>query len=101
MTIYNPGSFPDKLTPLDFVNSNCSSIKRNKIIFNVLFRSKDVKKSGSAFKRGYELCKQVKIKCEFNTDVYGFCFSFIRNNSNKFIDDDLLTKHEKTNFRCN
>lgn len=95
VSIYNPGSFPDNLTPLDFVNSNRSSIKRNKIIFDVLFRSKDVEKSGSGFKRVYDLCKQEKIKCEFNTDVYGFSFSFIRNNSNKFIDDELLSKHEK------
>ena len=84
VTIYNPGSFPDNLTPLDFVNSNRSSIKRNKIIFDVLFRSKEVEKSGSGFKRVYDLCKQENIKCEFKTDIYGFSFSFIRNNSNKF-----------------
>ena len=95
VTIYYPGSFPDNLTLLDFVNSNRSSIKRNKIIFYVLFRSKDVEKSGSGFKRGYDLCKQEKIKCEFNTDVYGFSFYFIRKNSNKFIDDKLLSKHKK------
>lgn len=95
VTIYNPGSFPDNLTPLDFVNSNLSSIKRNKIILDVLFRSKDVEKSGSGFKRVYELCEKEKIKCQFCTDVYGFGFSFIRNNSNKFIDDELLSKHEK------
>lgn len=95
VTIYNPGSFPDNLTPLDFVNSNRSSIKRNKIILDVLFRSRDVEKSGSGFKRVYELCDKERIKCEFCTDVYGFGFSFIRNNSNKFINDDLLSKHEK------
>ena len=95
VTIYNPGSFPDNLTPLDFVNSNRSSIKRNKIILDVLFRSQDVEKSGSGFKRVYELCNREKIKCEFCTDVYGFGFSFIRNNTNKFIDDELLSKHEK------
>lgn len=95
VTIYNPGSFPDNLTPLDFVNSNRSSIKRNKIILDVLFRSKDVEKSGSGFKRVYELCDKERIKCEFCTDVYGFGFSFVRNNSNKYIDDKLLSKHEK------
>lgn len=95
ITIYNPGSFPVNLTPLDFVNSNRSSIKRNKIILDVLFRSKDVEKSGSGFKRVYKLCDKEKIKCEFNTDVYGFSFSFLRNTINNYTDDELLSKNEK------
>ncbi len=80
VVIYNPGSFPDNLTPLDFVNSNRSSIKRNKIILDVLFRSKDVEKSGSGFKRVYDLCDKANVKCYFSTNDYGFTFGFSRKN---------------------
>lgn len=81
VVIYNPGSFPDNLTPLDFVNSNRSSIKRNKIILDVLFRSKDVEKSGSGFKRVYDLCDKANVKCYFSTSDYGFTFGFSRKNT--------------------
>lgn len=47
--IYNPGSFPDDLTPYDFITKNLPSYKRNKLILDVLFRSKDVEKSGTGF----------------------------------------------------
>ena len=50
--IYNPGSFPDDLTPLDFISRNLPSYKRNKLILDILFRSKDVEKSGPSYTAG-------------------------------------------------
>lgn len=48
--IYNPGTFPDDLTPMDFISRNIPSFKRNRLILDVLFRSKDVEKAGTGFK---------------------------------------------------
>ena len=78
--IYNPGSFPDDLTPLDFISRNLPSYKRNKLILDVLFRSKDVEKSGTGFQRVNELCKQQNVTWSFRKEAYGFFFEFIRTN---------------------
>lgn len=49
VTVFNPGSFPDGLTPKDYIDNNISSVKRNPIILDVLYRCKDVEKSGKLF----------------------------------------------------
>lgn len=78
--IYNPGTFPDDLTPIDFISKNISSFKRNKIILDVLFRSKDVEKAGTGFQRVNELCKQSGVSWDYRKEAYGFFFEFIRPN---------------------
>ncbi len=76
--IYNPGTFPDELTPFDFINKNMPSIKRNKLILDVLFRSKDVEKSGTGFQRVNEICNLNKVSWNYRKEAYGFFFEFIR-----------------------
>lgn len=78
--IYNPGSFPDDLTPLDFISRNLPSYKRNKLILDILFRSKDVEKSGTGFQRVNELCTEQNVTWYFRKEAYGFFFEFIRTN---------------------
>ena len=78
--IYNPGSFPDDLTPLDFISRNIPSYKRNRLILDILFRSKDVEKSGTGFQRVNELCKQYNVTWDYRKEAYGFFFEFIRTN---------------------
>ena len=78
--IYNPGSFPDDLTPLDFISRNLPSYKRNKLILDILFRSKDVEKSGTGFQRVNEICKQRNVTWSYRKEAYGFFFEFIRTN---------------------
>jgi len=80
IVIYNPGSFPDDLTPYDFINSNLASYKRNKLLLDALFRSKDVEKSGTGFQRVNNLCEQNNISWNFRKEAYGFYFEFIRTN---------------------
>ena len=93
--IYNPGTFPDDLTPFDFIDSNLHSFVRNRIILDVLFRSKDVEKSGTGFQRVNEICIESNVEWEFKKDAYGFFFKFIRKNIHKDIKDDLeLTELE-------
>lgn len=76
--IYNPGSFPEGLTPLDFINRNLPSYKRNRLILDVLFRSKDVEKSGTGFQRVNELCKESGINWTYRIEGAGFFFDFVR-----------------------
>lgn len=78
--IYNPGTFPDDLTPYDFISKNLPSYKRNKLILDILFRSKDVEKSGTGFQRVNQLCNESNISWNFRKEAYGFFFEFIRMN---------------------
>lgn len=78
--IYNPGSFPDELTPIDFISRNLPSYKRNKLILDILFRSKDVEKSGTGFQRVNDSCKQQNVTWNYRKEAYGFFFEFIRTN---------------------
>lgn len=78
--IYNPGTFPDDLTPYDFIERNIPSYKRNKLILDVLFRSKDVEKSGTGFQRMNEICEENKVTWTFRKEGYGFFFEFRRPN---------------------
>ena len=77
--IYNPGSFPDD-TPLDFISRNLPSYKRNRLILDILFRSKDVEKSGTGFQRVNDFCKQQNVTWNYRKEAYGFFFEFIRTN---------------------
>lgn len=78
--IYNPGSFPFDLTPFDFINKNLPSYKRNKLMLDILFRSKDVEKAGTGFQIVNELCNQYGVSWTFRKEAYGFFFEFIRPN---------------------
>ncbi len=78
--IYNPGPFPDDLTPIDFISRNLPSYKRNRLILDVLFRSKDVEKSGTGFQRVNDFCKRQNVTWNYRKEANGFFFEFIRTN---------------------
>ncbi len=79
ITIYNPGSFPDWLEPSDFINKSITSLKRNPLISEVLYRCKDVEKPGTGFKKVDELCKEAGIRWKAEKSASGFSFIFLRN----------------------
>lgn len=94
--IYNPGTFPDDLTPYDFIGKNLPSIKRNKLILDVLFRSKDVEKSGTGFQRVNSLCIKSGVSWGYRKEAHGFFFEFIRPNPSLNIQSDKkLTEQEE------
>lgn len=94
--IYNPGTFPDDLTPYDFINKNMASIKRNRLILDVLFRSKDVEKSGTGFQRVNSLCLENGVSWDYRKESYGFFFEFIRPDTNLYIrSNEKLTEQEE------
>lgn len=82
ITIYSPGSFPYGLNPLDFVNRDIASVKRNPLILDILYRCKDVEKTGTGFKRVNRLCEENGIRWDYESSSYGFYFTFFRNSSN-------------------
>ena len=55
IAIYNPGAFPDDLSPEDFVNSTLSSKVRNEIICDVLYKCKAIETWGTGLKNTYLL----------------------------------------------
>ena len=93
--IYNPGTFPDDLTPYDFINKNMPSIKRNKLILDVLFRSKDIEKAGTGFQRVNNLCNENNITWNYRKEAYGFFFEFIRPKNLAYENKENLTKQEE------
>lgn len=97
--VYNPGTFLDDLTPYDFINNNLSSFKRNRLILDILFRSKDVEKSGTGFQRVNELCIKQNVSWNFRKVAYGFFFEFIRTNVHLNVQTNVqLNKQEQTIF---
>ena len=78
ISIFNPGTFPIDLTPNDFINKKISSLKRNPIILDVLYRCKDVEKSGTGFQRMKKLCSEFGVKWSYEKTGYGFTFIFDR-----------------------
>ncbi len=101
VTVFNPGSFPDGLTPMDFVNKNIPSVKRNPIIVDVLYRCKNVEKSGTGFKRMNASCLSAGVKWDATLTAYGFLFTFHRNREKTFVvpneeQNVVLLPNEKT-----
>ncbi len=76
--IYNPGSFPEGLTPEDYFKGEERSVLRNPLIANILYLSKDIEKWGSGLKRIHEECLAEDVKVEFKPLKTGFLTIFNR-----------------------
>lgn len=90
--IYNPGEFPQDLTPVMFAENRIKSMPRNKIILNTLYKSKDVEMFGSGFKKVYAVCRQTGIKTDFRSGYGGFSFVFFRDNVTLNVTDYVTVK---------
>ncbi len=63
--IWNPGRFPEGLTPQDYIKGEEESVLRNPLIAKILYYSKDIEKWGSGLKKIYGECKLNNITFEF------------------------------------
>jgi ATP-dependent DNA helicase RecG len=76
--IWNPGTFPEGLTPEDFITGEEQSVLRNPLIAEILYKSKEVERWGSGLKRIYEECMADNVKVEFKDLKTGFLVVFYR-----------------------
>ncbi|CAG0951037.1 hypothetical protein METP2_00208 [Methanosarcinales archaeon] len=76
--IWNPGTFPEGLTPEDFITGDEQSVLRNPLIAEILYKSKEIERWGSGLKRICEECKAGNVKVEFKDLKTGFLVVFYR-----------------------
>jgi len=76
--IYNPGTFPEGHTPQDFIDGEERSIKRNPILAQLMYYSKDIENFGTGLKRIALACEEAKVKLEFRLLKNGFAVVFYR-----------------------
>ncbi|MDR1397166.1 MAG: putative DNA binding domain-containing protein [Desulfarculales bacterium] len=76
--IYNPGRFPEGLTPQDFINGKERSKKRNPLLAQLMYYSKDIESFGTGLKRITEACDEASVKVEFEMLKLGFAVVFYR-----------------------
>lgn len=76
--IYNPGSFPEGVTPDDYIKGNLQSLPRNPLLAETLYKSREIEQWGSGLKRIYEKCSEQGVKVEFKILENGFTTVFYR-----------------------
>ena len=76
--IYNPGTFPDGLTPEDFIEGDEYSVKRNPLLAQIMYYVKDIENFGTGLKRMTTACESAGVKVEFKMLKLGFAVIFYR-----------------------
>ena len=76
--IYNPGTFPDGLTPEDFIDGDEYSVKRNPLLAQIMYYVKDIENFGTGLKRIADACELAGVKVEFKMLKLGFAVVFYR-----------------------
>jgi len=76
--IYNPGTFPDGLTPQDFLTGQERSIKRNPLLAQLMYYTKDIESFGTGLKRITDACDEAGVRVEFELLKRGFAVVFYR-----------------------
>lgn len=76
--IYSPGSFPENVTPEQFIFEELKPIRRNPLIARTLYYSKDMESFATGLRRIYDACTEAKVKVEFIREPYGFTVRFHR-----------------------
>ena len=76
--IYNPGTFPEGITPYDYIEGNGRTVHRNPLLAQIMYYSKDIERFGTGLKRIADACKEANVKLEFRSDNYGFTVIFYR-----------------------
>ena len=76
--IYNPGSFPEGLSPKIFIDGQSRPIRRNPLIAKTLYYSKDMESFATGLRRIKNACDESGCKVEFDKQLYGFAVIFQR-----------------------
>ena len=76
--IYNPGAFPAGYEPEDFISGRERPIRRNPLIAQTLYYSKNVESFGTGLKRIADACDAAGCKYKFEVLKSGFVVIFYR-----------------------
>ena len=76
--IYNPGTFPEGMTPQDFIKKRERSVKRNPFLAQLMYYTKDIESFGTGLLRITTACEEAGIKVEFQLLKKGFAVVFYR-----------------------
>ncbi len=76
--IYSPGTFPEKITPESFAEGNKMAIRRNQLITQTLYYSKDMETFATGLKKIKTLCTDAGVRYEYRKEEYGFTVVFYR-----------------------
>jgi ATP-dependent DNA helicase RecG len=87
--IYNPGTFPDGLTPQDFIEGYERSVKRNPLLAQLMYYSKDIESFGTGLKRITLACEKAGVKLEFQLLKKGFAVVFYRADEHFFTTEKM------------
>ncbi|MCL2223060.1 MAG: putative DNA binding domain-containing protein [Oscillospiraceae bacterium] len=88
--IYNPGTFPEGLTPQDFLEGRERSVKRNPLLAQLMYYTKDIESFGTGLKRITDACNEAGVKVEFHLLKKGFAVVFKRPDKNFAMADKIL-----------
>ncbi|MDD6442600.1 MAG: ATP-binding protein [bacterium] len=76
--IYNPGTFPERLEPRDYIERVERPVRRNPKIARILYYSKDIESFGTGLKRIADACESAGVRYEFQKKKTGFVVCFYR-----------------------
>jgi ATP-dependent DNA helicase RecG len=70
--IYNPGTFPEGVSPEDFINGTVQPVQRNPLLAQIMYYSKDIEHFGTGLKRIHDACTEADVRYEFRRGKMGF-----------------------------
>jgi ATP-dependent DNA helicase RecG len=92
--IYNPGHFPDGLTPEDFIRGDGRSVKRNPNIAQMMYYCKDIESFGTGLQRIAKACVEAGVKVAFKQMPLGFSVTFYRPKNHINVDENSNEKNK-------
>jgi len=83
------------LTPHDFIDGTGRSVKRNPLLAQLMYYSKDIESFGTGLRRITEACDKAGVKVEFQMLKLGFAVVFYRP------DENFLTTNKMSDVATN
>ncbi|MDR1016236.1 MAG: winged helix-turn-helix transcriptional regulator [Coriobacteriales bacterium] len=75
---HNPGKFPDEYTPQDFIEGRGRTIRRNPLLAETMYYSKDIESFGTGLKKIAMECVAAGVRYAFDCGSVGFTAIFYR-----------------------
>ena len=91
--IYSPGAFPEHVEPEQFIREQLKPIRRNPLITQTLYYSKDMESFATGLKRIHEACTAAGVEFEFVKEPYGFTVRFHRHCGDKWRQQEVSANH--------